>query len=153
MKIRHTFIPIMTAAILFMSGCGDKEDSGDSWHTCSECTLASWIGNFSGKATYYDAIVANEEKDLDINVTFQETGTDYLTVSINVPNYFSATISGELTSSYSISFAGSGTSVFGTLYARNGEGNEFRFSGNAKKFHFKGDELVVDEVVTFDVYK
>jgi hypothetical protein len=136
-----------------VSSCGDKEESGENWHTCSECNLDTWIGSFSGKATYFDAVMMNEITDLEITVEFMETGEDYLMTKVTVPNYYSATVSGEMTSTYSVSFAGSGTSLLGTLYSRYDRDSEYRFTGNSKKFHYKGNELVVDEVVSFEVYK
>jgi hypothetical protein len=143
----------MTGLFLVLAACGEKDDTGEKWRTCSDCTLDSWVGSFSGKATYFDAVLVNEVPDLDATVVFQKTGDIYLTAYVTIPEYFSATMSGGWTSPYSISFAGSGTSVSGTMYTRYDRDSEFRFSGNSKKFHYKGNELVVDEVVTFEVYK
>ncbi len=138
---------------LFMAGCGDKDKTGDNWKTCSDCTLESWVGSFSGEGIYYDAALGDEAPGLEVTVVFQATGTNYLTASINVPNYFSTTVSGEMVSPYSISFAGSSSSITGTMYKKYSRDGEYKFSGSAKKFHFKGDDLIVDEVVTFDVNK
>ena len=136
-----------------MGGCSEKDDAGDGWVMCSDCSLDAWIGSFTGKATFYNATLVTEEEDLDITVEFTETATEYLTVYITVPNYYSAAVSGDWTSPYSVSFAGSSTSLDGTMFKRYDRDSALRFSGNSKKFQFKGDSLVVEKVVTFEVFK
>ncbi len=147
-------IPLLLAAFfLLLTACNEKEEAGDNWISCSGCSLDSWVGTYSGKADYFDAALMKEIAGLDISVVFEETATNYLTAYITVPGHYSASVSGEWNSPYSISFAGSSTSLDGTLYMRDMGGGELRFSGNSKRFHFKVDSLVVDELVTFDVYK
>jgi hypothetical protein len=88
--------------------------------------------------------------DLEATITINETGTNYLTASILVPGYYSATLSGDLTTPYSVSFAGSNASFTATLLKKDGS---LKLNGNSKKFQIKVGNVIVEEVVNFDVQK
>ena len=150
MNTRITISFVAIASLMLCPACSDKDKDENSWATCYDCTLDSWTGIFEGNATYFDASTLVEVDGLDITIEFEETATNYLTAYVSVPNYYSSTISGAWTSPYSISFAGSGSSIVATLY---NQGGEFMLNGNAKKFHYKVDSLIIDEVVSFEAYK
>jgi hypothetical protein len=150
LNTRLTISLFAVVSFFLCPACSDEDKEDSNWGTCYDCTLDSWIGAFSGTATHFNASTLVEVDGLDITIEFEETATDYLTAYVSVPNYFSATISGAWTSPYSISFAGSGSSIFATIYK---QGEDLMLNGNAKKFHYKVDSLIIDEVVNFDVYK
>lgn len=145
--IYTVFIVIILLAIT--SGC-DKKEETDAWSTCYSCTIDSWTGDFSGTTNYFDAQSNSTVEGLEISIEFEETGTDYLTAYVVVPNYYSASISGELSSTYSISFSGTSSSITATIYSKD---NEIRINGNSKRYHFKVDSVVIDEVINFEAYK
>ena len=150
MKINYTIFFVVLLFLFSGWACKDKEEDKNTWVSCYTCTIDSWTGIFEGTTSYFDASTMNDVEDLDITIEFEETASDYLTAYINVPNYFSTAISGEWNSPYSISFAGSNSSLVATLHEKDGD---LRLAGNAKKFHFKVDSLIVDEVINFEVYK
>lgn len=135
---------------MVLVSCEKDEDDGNNWSSCEDCTIESWRGVYQGSANYYDAIQSNSVDGLEATITINETGTNYLTASIQVPGYYSASLSGELTSSYSISFAGSNSSFSATLFKKDGS---LKLNGNSKKFQIKVGNVVVEEVVNFDVQK
>ena len=57
---------------------------------------------------------------------------------------------GDFASPDIISFAGSSSSLSVTMYIKDGE---LILTGNTKKFHYKQDTLVVDQIVTFETIK
>jgi hypothetical protein len=59
-------------------------------------------------------------------------------------------VSGDFSNPYIISFAGSGSSVTATMYVKDGE---LKLSGSSKKFHYKVDSLIIDQIVTFETFK
>jgi len=141
----------LTLILLFSTiSCNKSDDDNDGWSSCLNCNLNSWVGTFSGTASYYNAENNTTKEGLGVTIEIMETGTDYLTISINIPNYYSSTISGELTSGYAISFAGSSSSVTGTLYKKDAQ---LKLTGNAKRFHYKVDSLVIERVVSFETLK
>ena len=150
MKISYTIFFVVLLLVMGSWACKDKEEDKNNWISCYSCSIDSWTGIFEGTTSYFDADTVNVVEDLDITIEFEETASDYLTAYINVPNYFSTAISGEWNSPYSISFAGSNSSLVATLHEKDGD---LRLAGNAKKFHFKVDSLIVDEVISFEVYK
>ncbi len=150
MNTRLTISFIAVASLILSPACSDKDKEGNNWATCYDCSLDSWKGIFEGTATYFDASTLVEVDGLDITIEFEETANNYLTAYVSVPNYYSSTISGAWTSPYSISFAGSGSSIAATLYK---QGEDLMLNGNAKKFHYKVDSLIIDEVVSFEAYK
>lgn len=150
MKILNIYLRLLFVLVLVLPSCENKTDENDGWVFCYDCDVGSWEGSYSGTAEYFESNGLTSEDGLEVNITFQETGTNYLTVSLHVPNYYSTTVSGELNSPYSISFAGSGSSITASLYTKE---NELRITGNSKKFHYKVDSLIVDEVVSFEALK
>lgn len=140
-------ILLLTTIILVLFACSKKEES-DKWSNCNDCKIDSWVGSWQGNASIYDA-VGNETTDgYDVTVVITETGTNYITVSLNIPNQYGTTTSGELLTGYSVSFAGSNNSFTATLLENSGK---LKLSGTAKKFYYKANELVIETVVTFDV--
>ncbi len=136
--------------MIILSSCSKENKDEDTWSNCYDCNLQSWTGNYSGSASFYNAENNDTKEGLGVTVQVTETGTNYLSISLNIPNYYSSTVSGELLSGYSVSFAGSNNSFNGTLYQKDGQ---LKISGNAKKFHYKVNELVIERVVTFEVIK
>lgn len=133
-----------------LPACTDKENDDGGWSVCSDCTIDSWIGTFEGTATFFDGSNLSTEDGLEMTIRFEETGADYLTAYIITPNYYSTTLSGELNTGYSVSFAGSGASLSATLYKKEGM---LKITGTSKKFHYKIDNLVIDESITFESIK
>jgi hypothetical protein len=142
--------------VLFLSflfvlvSCSKEEDENTDWQSCQDCAIGSWRGVYRGPANFYDAIQMNSFDDLEATITINETGENYLTASILVPGYYSATLSGDLTSTYSVSFAGSNASFSATLLKKDGL---LKLNGNSKKFQIKVGNVIVEEVVNFDVQK
>ena len=136
--------------LAFSPSCSDKEDPDDGWEFCTGCTAESWAGVFEGDATFHDSFGISSGEGLAATLSIEETGTDYLSTTIVVPNYFSTAVSGKLNSAYSISFAGSNSSITATIYSKN---NALKIIGNAKKFHTNASGTIVDEVVSFEVIK
>lgn len=140
------FLLLVTVSV----ACKEKEGDKNGWTVCNSCTIESWKGTFSGASSYFDAATLSTAENIEITIDFEETATDYLTAYVAVPNYFNATISGELSSSYSISFAGSTSSLNATMQTKE---EALKLSGTVKKFHMKIDSLVIDEVVSFEATK
>ena len=144
-KTNSLFSILLILVILW--GCS-KDESGDNWNNCYDCEIDSWIGSWSGKASVYQAQSNVTTDGFDINIQISETGNNYLTVYMNIPNQYSSTISGGISTGYAISFAGSNNSLTATLFQKKGK---LKLSGTAKKFHYKVNELVIETVITFDV--
>lgn len=142
-----TILLFISLGLVILSAC-KKDESNESWNSCYSCSIDSWTGSWKGTASVFNAQTNNTTDGFDVNVEISETGTNYLTISITIPNQYSSTLSGELLTGYSISFASSNNSFDGTLFRKDGE---FKISGNAKKFYYKVNELVIETVVTFDI--
>lgn len=136
--------------LIFSPACDDKDKDDDGWVVCADCTIGSWTGTFAGTATYFNGSNLISTEGVEMTIRFEETGTDYLSAYIVAPNYYSATLSGELNTPYAISFAGSSASLTATLYQKEGS---LRIAGSSKKFHYKVDSLVIDESITFEALK
>jgi hypothetical protein len=136
--------------ILVFSKCKEDEEASDGWSNCLDCTVTEWVGNYEGTGDFFDYTSNSTTNGIPVSVEIEETAPEYLTVYFHSPNYLSVTISGSLVSNYIISFAGSGSSVTATLNVRD---QDYKLSGNAKKFHYHSDSLVMDEMVNFEVLK
>ncbi|MCB2220961.1 MAG: hypothetical protein KQI35_11245 [Bacteroidetes bacterium] len=148
--IRLKTIFIFTMVALFIVACTKEKDDSNGWSSCFDCTLDSWTGSFTGKTSFYNAVNNSTEEELDITIEVMETGTNYLTISVQVPNHYSANVSGELLSGYSVSFAGSSNSFSATLYKKD---DQLQLVGNAKRFHYKVDSLIIERVINFETLK
>lgn len=127
-----------------------KEDTGNEWAVCYECTIDSWIGEYEGTANHFNGSSNSNTENLPMTVRIEETGNNYLTAYIIVPNFYSTTLSGEFTNSYSVSFASSGSSLNATIYEFD---KTFKLTGSSKKFEYKAGELVINESISFDAPK
>lgn len=145
------FFLMMFSFIIFASCDKDnEEDSSDGWGNCYDCTAASWEGNYSGSCDYFDVGLNEYTYDLPATIEVEETAEDYLSVYINVPNYYSATISGQLQSPYLISIASSTASLSASMYVKEGD---YKLTGNSKKFVTVDDSTVITKSITFDILK
>ncbi len=148
-NIQKVLFPFLLAILIFCS-CNKNEDENSGWVNCTSCTVDSWVGEYSGTGDYSNYNNNTEMKGVAVDITVEETATDYLTIYFHVPNLYSATVSGDLSSPYIISFAGSSSSFTGTMFIKDGE---LKLTGNSKKFHYKVDSLIIDQVVTFETNK
>ena len=148
MNFRQIFLFFLLA---FLISCNDKTEENDGWLVCTECNLDSWLGAYSGTASHYNAALNKTVENLNIDIEIEKTATDYFTVYIKLPqqNYY-ATLSGDFVQSHAISFASSTRSVNATMLVKE---NQFRLTGNSKKFQVTSDTTIIKEVVEFDVYK
>jgi hypothetical protein len=135
---------------LFLVSCSKEKDDSNGWSSCFDCTMESWTGTFTGKTSFYNAENNSTEEGLDITIEAMETGTNYLTISVQVPNHYSASVSGELLSGYSVTFAGSSNSLSATLYKKD---DQLQLVGNAKRYHYKVDSLIIERVINFETLK
>jgi len=141
---------LLLLLFIFLSACQDSETDTNSWDACFSCTVDSWTGDFAGTCDYFDAATNSTVNDLPFNLTIEETASEYFTVYIIVPNYYSATISGEFSNPNYISFGGSSVSLSANLYSKE---SQFRLTGSSKKYHMKVDSLVIDQVLNFESLK
>jgi hypothetical protein len=136
--------------ILLFSTCNKEKETDDGWNNCYDCPTGSWIGEFSGTCDYSNYNTNSNATGLPVTISIEETAPEYLTVYVNVTNYYSATVSGSLVSSYIISFAGTSASVTSTLDIKE---QDLRLTGNSKKFHLEADSTELDEIINFVVNK
>jgi hypothetical protein len=137
--------------MMILVSCSGKDDQEtDGWDTCFDCTTQSWIGIFQGSGTNYNAVNNTTVKDLSVTISISETSPDYLLVTINLPDYYHSTVSGEVMESHYITFSGSNNSISATMYKSD---HRLKISGNAKRFHVKVNEIVIEQVVNFDAIK
>ncbi len=148
-NIHKVLFYLLSLSFIFIGCEKDKEDNS-GWENCLECTTKSWVGEYSGKGDYSNFNNNTEMKDADVFINIEETANDYLTIYLHVPSLYTATVSGDLSSSYIVSFAGSSSSVTATMFIKDGE---LKLTGSARKFHYKVDSLIIDQVVTFETFK
>ncbi len=132
------------------SGCKKEKATTADWQNCYSCTAGDWIGWYTGTADYYNALTNTTHSGLTVSVRVEETATDYMSVYITVPNCYSASISGDFVSPYILSLGGTSSSIDAIMYKKD---NQFRLTGNSKKFHHKVDSLVIEEVLNFETLK
>jgi|GEM_PF-1989424 hypothetical protein len=151
LRLRIRLLTLLGLIVVF-ADCNKDKNNEDQWNFCSQCTVGSWTGEFSGTGNYNNLINHETAQSIPVSVVIEgaEFDPDYLTVYFQSPDYMSLTVSGNFQTAYNISFAGSGTSVTATLYTN---GSNLRMSGNAKKFHYKVDSLVTDEIINFEAFK
>jgi hypothetical protein len=137
----------LVAIIFIIPACEKNNENDDGWKNCTECTIDSWIGEYTGKGDFNNLNNNSIKKNVDVFITIEQTAIDYLTVYFQSPSNFSVTVSGDLASPDIISFAGSSSSFTATMFIKDGV---LKLTGNAKKFHYKVDSLVVDQVITFE---
>ena len=135
---------------LLLVACQKKESDENKWDACYSCTVDSWVGEYSGTCEYFNANTNLTVKDISFTLTIEQTATEYLTAYIVVPNYYSTSISGDFNTPNYISFGASSSSLDATMYT---SGTQFRLTGNSKKFHYKTDSLIIDEVINFESLK
>ncbi|MEZ5083869.1 MAG: hypothetical protein R2750_10535 [Bacteroidales bacterium] len=135
--------------VLFFTTC-KKTDPDDGWESCLDCNITSWIGTYTGTAEYKDFVAGNTTTGLPITIVVSEVGDNYLQVYIHIPNYYSATLSGNFVGTYSISFAGSSYSFSGTMQVKD---NTLRLIGDSKYYVEKVNELVIEEAVLYETLK
>lgn len=148
-NIRKVLFPLLLTSFFFI-GCDKNKKEGDGWENCTECTMASWVGEYAGSGDYSNYNNNTQLQNLEVSIIIEETADDYLTIYMSVPNTYSTTVSGDFSGSYIISFAGSGSSITATMFMKEGE---LKLTGNSKKFHYKVDSLIIDQVVTFETFK
>lgn len=145
----NMLISVLLIILVFIQ-CKEDEQASDGWSNCLDCTVTEWEGMYDGTGNYFNYSSNSTTNGVPVSVEIEETAPEYLTVYFHSPNYLSVTISGSLVSNYIISFAGSGSSVTATLNVRD---QDYKLSGNAKKYHYHSDTLVIDEIVNFEVLK
>lgn len=136
--------------IFLITSCQNNDTETSPWKACFTCTTESWVGDYSGTCEYFDAATNSTTTNLPFNLTIEQTATDYLTAYIQVSNYYSTSISGEFTNPNYISFGGSSSSLSANMYL---QGDLFRLTGSSKKYHFKTDSIVIDQVINFESLK
>ncbi|MEZ5197168.1 MAG: hypothetical protein R2764_12405 [Bacteroidales bacterium] len=151
-NMKYKLFFIISISFFFASSCDKEEepDPSEGWGNCYDCTATSWVGNYSGSCDYYDVGLNEYTHDLPATINIEETAPDYLNVFINVPNYYSATISGQLQSPYLLSIASSTASFSASMYVKE---KDYRLSGNSKKFVMVSDSVVITESITFEILK
>ncbi|GAB4322274.1 MAG: hypothetical protein Kow00127_14900 [Bacteroidales bacterium] len=140
---------ILCLMVLIHFACQKDSDEND-WKNCTGCSTGNWLGAWSGPAEHFDAHTSETTSGLTAQLEINETGTDYLTLSFQIPGVFSTTLSGEVHPGDNISLASTSASVLGTLYVN---GAQYKIEGTAKKFHYKVDSLIIDQVVTFQAFR
>lgn len=145
----NMLISVLLIILVFIQ-CKEDEQASDGWSNCLDCTVTEWEGMYDGTGNYFNYSSNSTTNGVPVSVEIEETAPEYLTVYFHSPNFLSVTISGSLVSNYIISFAGSGSSVTATLNVRD---QDYKLSGNAKKYHYHSDTLVIDEIVNFEVLK
>lgn len=148
-KVHKVLFLLLSFSFIF-TACEKKDENSDGWQYCTECTVESWVGEYTGMGDYNNFNKNAKTQAVDVSIAIEQTATDYITVYFQAPSYYTTTVSGDLASPDIISFAGSSSSLSATMYIKDGE---FKLTGNTKKFHYKQDTLVVDQVVTFETIK
>jgi len=155
-------IKALLAALIFIfvfTNCNKDEDEDDGWNKCYSCSFNSWRGDYSGTCAYADQNNnINDMSGLPITITIDSAGVNYLSVLINVENYYSTNISGQFIDPSIVNMAGSSSSFAASLYVKE---SQMKLSGNSKKFHIEEviengqtvDRIVYDEVITFEILK
>ncbi len=146
----HKVLFLLVSFSFILLACEKKDENSDGWKYCTECTIESWVGEYTGIGDYNNYNKNATTQDVDVSITIEQTATDYITVYFQAPSYYTTTVSGDLASPDIISFAGSSSSLSATMYIKDGE---LKLTGNTKKFHYKQDTLIVDQVVTFETIK
>lgn len=143
----HKVLVFLLATSFIFPACDKNNENNDGWKNCTECTIESWIGSYTGKGDFINLNNNAEVKDVDVSINIEQTATDYLTIYFQAPNIYSATVSGDFSSSDIVFFAGSSSSISATMFIKDGK---LKLTGNSKKYHYKADSLVVDQVITFE---
>jgi hypothetical protein len=146
-------ISIIISEIIMLgvfSGCKKKDETGDGWKNCYDCTAESWIGEYTGTGNYSNYTNHSNSDGVHVSILIEETAPDYLIVYFSSTNCISAVISGSLVSNYIVSFAGSGSSITATMDIMD---QDLKLSGTVKKFHTEADSTMIDELINFECYK
>ena len=135
--------------IILFTTC-KKDDPDDGWEACLDCDITSWIGTFKGTAEFKDYVSGSTTSGLSITITITEISDNYLSVQINIPNYYSATLSGNYVGTYSISLASSNYSFSGNMQKKD---NSLRLIGESKYFIIKVNEIITKKIAVFEAEK
>lgn len=125
----------------------------DDWTFCN-CTIDSWIGNYTGNGNFYlgDEVDAQQ---LEVELTIQQIASDNLNIRVVADDVYAETFYGiKRDSTYYLTINGTSKSLIMNLKVK---GDQLKLSGTAKNFHwkFEGDTsyLVTDKTLAFDVLK
>ena len=140
---------LILGIILILMSC-KKDDPNDGWESCLECNITSWVGTFSGTTEFKDLSTGNTTTGLPITIVVTEIAKNYLRVQVQVPNYYTVTLSGNYVGTYSISLASSNYSFSGNLQKKD---NSLRLIGDSKYFVEKVNEIVTEKIVVFEALK
>ncbi|MCF8369557.1 MAG: hypothetical protein K9G76_10980 [Bacteroidales bacterium] len=146
---RSVIVKLLLISVLFFS-CDKKEDEGNGWESCLDCTVQSWLGNFSGLGEYKHLNSGNVVSGVQVSVEIVEISENYIQVKIQSPNYYSATIYGNFVGSYSISIASSTKSFSGSLQKKE---NTLKLIGEAKEYVEKVNGIEVVKRIVFEASK
>lgn len=135
--------------VLLFTTC-KKDDPNDGWESCFDCDITSWLGTYKGTAEFKDYVAGSTTSGLPVTITVTEISENYLSVQVNIPNYYAATLSGNYVGTYSISLASSNYSFSGSMQKKD---NSLRLIGESKYFIIKVDEIITKEIAVFEAEK
>ncbi|MBN1340891.1 MAG: hypothetical protein JXA03_16305 [Bacteroidales bacterium] len=138
---------------LFFPACKKDDTQADDWKNCHTCSIHDWKGSFSGRGSCFEASGNLTYTNQVVEITIAETGSNYLTVYIDVVPFVDDMISGNIFTPSSVSFAGTARAFSASLYVNSR--NELKLTGSYKVFtsSLKDDDPDISKVVTFEVYK
>jgi len=125
----------------------------DDWIFCN-CTIDSWIGNYSGSANYYEGEEVDAQQ-LNVQLTVEQFAPENLKISVVAEDVYTETFYGiKRDSTYYLTINGSNKSLIMNLKIKE---SELKLTGTAKNFHWKIEDdstfLVTDKTLAFDVFK
>jgi len=134
--------------LILIVGCKKKEPG---WLYCDDCDLSTWEGSYEGEGDYYNGSTEQTTLNLSTSVQIDNISGNVLKTKIVVEDKMSTSFtSSKNDTEYYYDVAGSNKSLAITLSTK---GQDTKLSGTVKLFHYQKDTLVVDQSISFEVYK
>ncbi len=141
---------LVLLAIFMLGGCKKEEDQ--LWVWCNNCSLDQIVGNYEGKATYYDYVndsTYTVEKEKDAWALLSEDN-GLLEVNTGIVNLFSIRVTGSYNNQYYIEIPGPMRQFSAVIWRK---GDALKIKGVAKKLRSVGGTTEADELIDFELFK
>ena len=136
--------------LLFLIASCSKPDEPD-WTFCDGCPNSEWAGVYEGTGAYYSKFHPDKTENIPVTITITEQQDYRIGIVVKSPNKFYASFNGvKDDTEYYFDMAGTEKSIHLSLYKKE---NEYKLTGNTKKYVTENDTVKVNQSVSFEILK
>tara|TARA_Y100000385_G_C13108792_1_gene650489 strand:- start:7989 stop:8480 length:492 start_codon:yes stop_codon:yes gene_type:complete len=149
MVIRFSFVIFIYSFLTTLSSC--QKETTDNWSFCAECDISEWVGEYAGQGDYYSGTLDETEYNVPVSISIENPSGQVLKIIVDAENKISTTFtSTKNNNTYYCRVNGSNKSLDINLSKDN---LNYKLSGTIKLYHYDNDIMVIDQSISFDLFK